>query len=92
MAYSRTFFRDRIVLNNDLKSRIKLDTTPIGSTSGITYTGVRIGASPRDLSFWGRGVATAWNVSIEPDEMTRRQIDLSGLSAIEIEVGYEAFL
>jgi len=60
--------------------------------TGITYTGVRIGNSPRDLSFWGRGVATTWTVSIEPDEMTRRQIDLAGLSAIEIEIGYEAFL
>jgi hypothetical protein len=60
--------------------------------SGIAYTGVRIGARPRDLSFWGRGVATTWNVSIEPDEMTRRQIDLSALSAIELEIGYEAFL
>jgi len=60
--------------------------------TGLTYTGVRIGNSPQDLSFWGRGVATMWQVSIEPDEMTRRQIDLSGLSAIEIEIGYEAFL
>src|SRR5262249_6881605 len=32
MAYSRTFFRDRIVLNNDLKTRTKLDTLPMGST------------------------------------------------------------
>jgi len=60
--------------------------------TGLTYTGVGIGNSPQDLSFWGRGVATMWQVSIEPDEMTRRQIDLSGLSAIEIEIGYEAFL
>ena len=31
MAYSFVFFRDRIVLNNDLKQRIKLDSTPLGS-------------------------------------------------------------
>jgi hypothetical protein len=37
-------------------------------------------------------VATAWHVSIEPDEMPWRQIDLSGLSAIAIEIGYEAFV
>ena len=60
--------------------------------SGITFTGVRIGANPDELSFWGRGVAATWNISIEPDEMGRRQIDLSGLSSIEIEIGYEAFL
>jgi len=32
MVYSRTFFRDRIVLNNDFKSRIKLETAPLGTT------------------------------------------------------------
>ena len=31
MEYSFVFFRDRIVLNNDLKSRIKLESTPPGS-------------------------------------------------------------
>ena len=60
--------------------------------TGLTYTGVQIGTNPSELSFWGRGVATAWHVAIEPDEMARRQIDLSGLSAIQIEIGYEAFL
>ena len=32
MAYSFVFFRDRIVLNNDLKQRMELDSTPLGST------------------------------------------------------------
>ena len=32
MPYSRTFCRDRIVLNNDFKNRTKLDTIPRGTT------------------------------------------------------------
>ena len=31
-------------------------------------------------------------VFIEPDEMTRRDVDLNGLTAIELEIGYDAFL
>jgi hypothetical protein len=81
--------RDGSTVSLILKPRPSVVQT---AKTGITYTGVRIGDSPDDLSFWGRGVATTWNVSIEPDEMTRRQIDLSGLSAIEFEIGYEAFL
>lgn len=60
--------------------------------TGLTYTGIRIGSDPRDLSFWGRRVTTAWSVLIEPDEIARRQVDLSGLSAFEFEIGYKSFL
>lgn len=81
--------RDETTMSLILRPRPTVVQT---AKTGLTYTGVRIGTSPRDLGFWGRGVATTWNVSIEPDEMARRQIDLSGLSAIEIEIGYEAFL
>lgn len=81
--------RDDSVASLLLQPRLTVVQT---AKTGLTYTGVRIGTSPSDLSFWGRGVATAWLVSIEPDEMTRRAIDLSDLSTIEIEIGYEAFL
>jgi hypothetical protein len=81
--------RDGSVAGQILKPRTTVVQT---AKTGITFTGVRIGANPDELSFWGRGVATTWNIAIEPDEMTRRQIDLSGLSSIEIEIGYEAFL
>ena len=84
-----TLKRDGTVAGLILKPRVTVVQT---AKSGITFTGVRIGANPDELSFWGRGVATTWNISIEPDEMTSRQIDLAGLSAIEIEIGYEAFL
>lgn len=81
--------RDGSIAGLILKPRVTVVQT---AKSGITFTGVRIGSSPQELSFWGRGVATSWTISIEPDEMQRRQIDLAGLSAIEIEIGYEAFL
>jgi hypothetical protein len=60
--------------------------------TSLAFTGTRIGNDPEDLSFWGRGVAAAWRVTIEPDEMTRREVDLAELTAIELEIGYEAFL
>jgi hypothetical protein len=37
-------------------------------------------------------MATTWRVTLEAEEMTRRRVDLSGLTAIEIEIGYDAFL
>ncbi len=60
--------------------------TPLG------YSGAGIGQDPSELSFWGRGVASRWRLRIEPDEMTRRGVDLSGLSQIQLEIGYQAFL
>jgi hypothetical protein len=59
---------------------------------GDVFAGAHVGDNPDDLSFWGRGMATTWQVTIEAEEMTRRQVDLSGLTAIDIEIGYDAFL
>jgi hypothetical protein len=56
------------------------------------FGGSASGNSPIDLSFWGRGVITSWNIYIEKDEITRKQVDLSQLSKIEIEIGYKSFL
>jgi hypothetical protein len=60
--------------------------------TGDVFSGARFADGPDDLSFWGRGMATTWRITIEPDEMTRRQIDLSGLTAVDIGIGYDAFL
>src|SRR5262249_23929485 len=60
--------------------------------AGEVFAGGHVGDDPDDLSFWGRGMATTWRVTIEAEEMTRRQVDLSGLTAIDIEIGYDAFL
>lgn len=60
--------------------------------AGDVFAGAHVGDDPDDLSFWGRGMATTWRVTIEAEEMTRRQVDLSGLTAIDIELGYDAFL
>lgn len=56
------------------------------------FTGAHLGDDPESLNFWGRGVATTWRVTIEAEEMSRRQVDLSGLSSIDLEIGYTAFL
>jgi hypothetical protein len=60
--------------------------------AGDVFAGAQVGDGPDELSFWGRGVATTWQVTIESEEMTRRKVDLSALTAIDIEVGYGAFL
>jgi hypothetical protein len=60
--------------------------------AGNVFAGAHAGDDPDDLSFWGRGVATTWRVTIEAEEMTRRQINLAGLTAIDLEIGYDAFL
>ena len=83
--------RDGSTVDRLLRPRFTIIQTAKTGLNG-THIGVALGDSPRDLSFWGRGVATTWSVSIEPDEMVQREIDLSALSAIEVEIGYEAFL
>jgi hypothetical protein len=60
--------------------------------TGDVFAGAHAGDDPDDLSFWGRGMATTWRVTIEAEEMTRHQVDLAGLTAIDIEIGYDAFL
>jgi hypothetical protein len=60
--------------------------------TGDVFSGTHVADDPDDLSFWGRGMATTWRITIEPEEMTDRQIDLSGLTAVDIEIGYDAFL
>lgn len=60
--------------------------------TGDVFSGTHVADDPDELSFWGRGMATTWRITIEPEEMTRRQIDLSGLTAVDIEIGYDAFL
>jgi hypothetical protein len=83
--------RDGSTVSRLLRPRFTVIQTAKAGISG-THTGIKAADNPSVLSFWGRGIATTWNVSIEPDEMTLRQIDLSALSAIEVEIGYEAFL
>lgn len=61
------------------------------SQSALTYTGNTIGTNPSTLGFWGRGVAAGWTISIEAEEIASKQIDLTGLTRIEVEVEYDAF-
>jgi hypothetical protein len=44
----------------------------------------------RPIDFWRRSVATDWTLSIEPDDVTQRKIDLSGLRKIDVALTYIA--
>ena len=43
--------------------------------------------APRSIAFWGRGVATRWRITISD-----ANVDLSGLTEIQVGIGYTAFL
>jgi hypothetical protein len=43
--------------------------------------------APRTVAFWGRGVATTWRLTVEDPT-----VDLSTVSAIQVGIGYVAFL
>jgi hypothetical protein len=40
------------------------------------------------LAFWGRSPAARWRLFIEPEVMSRSNVDLSGLSGIEVAISY----
>lgn len=61
------------------------------SQSALAYTGGVVGLSPKELDFWGRGVAAGWMVFVEAEEIASKQINLSGLTKIEVELSYDAF-
>lgn len=42
-----------------------------------------------ELAFWGRGAATTWTLTISVD--AENSLDLSGLSYIELELGYRTW-
>jgi hypothetical protein len=56
-----------------------------------TFTGAVIGTDPRTLGFLGRGVASTWTIFVEAEELARKNVDLSGLTRIEVEIEYNAF-
>jgi hypothetical protein len=62
------------------------------AVSPLEFRGGVTGSDPQTLAFWGRGLATAWHLLIEPDEIASGQVDLSGVSKIEVQIGYAAFL
>jgi hypothetical protein len=47
--------------------------------------------APQSLSFWGRGVAGLWNLYIPQSELDLNSPNLTGLSEIQIWVGYQFF-
>jgi hypothetical protein len=66
--------------------------TALSARDPPNFGGETLGDSPKELSFWGRGVATSWHIYIEQDEIASKQIDLSQLSKIEVSISYRSFL
>lgn len=44
--------------------------------------------APRSLAYWGRGVGGDWQVSIPPEQFTSG-LDLSGLTEVQLWIGYQ---
>jgi hypothetical protein len=66
------------------------------STSSLQLAGVNFVSdtpltAPQALSFWGRGVAGLWGLSIPQSEFDLHHPDLTGLSEIQVFVGYQFF-
>lgn len=45
---------------------------------------------PLHATFWGRSPAARWRLFIEPEVLTRSNVDLSGVSEIQIAVAYQS--
>ena len=63
----------------------------IAKIEPIQIPGNQVG-DPQELEFWGKGVAASWYLYIEPSELTNNQVDLSGLTEIQVWIGYQSFL
>ena len=63
----------------------------IAKIEPLQIRGNQVG-DPQELEFWGKGVAASWYLYIEPTELTNNQVDLSGLTEIQVWIGYQSFL
>jgi hypothetical protein len=69
--------RDGMIVHAVLKPRsgvAQSKTEPLQSTGSVG------GGTPEDLSvgFWRKGVAVGWHLYIEPEELARNVVDLTG--------------
>lgn len=91
-----------VVEHSGRYTQIKRDGSQIDVTLGprpavvqaAKTTGQYSGSQSGDfnsLPFWGRGVASTWHLYVESAEMTQKSVDLSGLTEIDIAIGYNAF-
>lgn len=82
-----------------------VDTQPLQAHSAIEiapYTPLQPGGvqltpgnpltTPQVLSFWGRGVAGGWSLTLEAQDNNRNVVNLSTLSQIQVWIVYQAFL
>lgn len=87
---------DWVVRTGDTKAEPKhafgrrRNTATLASTDGELFArDVFARANTSPAAFWGRGLQTAWRLSLEA---TRNGIDLSGLKRIRLALPYTAFL
>jgi hypothetical protein len=82
-----------------------VDTLPLQAHSAIEitpYTPLQPGGvqltpgnpltTPQMLSFWGRGVAGSWSLTLEAQENNPNAVNLSTLSQIQVWIVYQGFL
>ncbi|MGB7963498.1 MAG: hypothetical protein WCF12_11155, partial [Propionicimonas sp.] len=45
--------------------------------------------APRSLAYWGRGIGGTWELSIRDDQFTNTLLDLSGVTWVQVWIGYQ---
>ncbi|KAB8140042.1 hypothetical protein F8S13_25545 [Chloroflexia bacterium SDU3-3] len=87
-SFAEKRLSDGAAVNMLLRPRVAVVPASQGA---LAYTGSVTGLSPKELDFWGRGVAAGWMLLVEAEEIASKQIDLSALTKIEVELSYDAF-
>lgn len=83
--------RNEIDINVVLKPR---KAVALAKTKPLQDTSLTIGGAvtPDTIGFWGRGVVTNWLIQIEEDELRQSEVDLTGLTEIQVWIQYKSFL
>lgn len=62
-------------------------TTPLQADEGLGFDPPL--TAPRSLAFWGRGIGGEWEVTIPESQFASGRLDLSGLTQIQVWIGYQ---
>jgi hypothetical protein len=64
-------------------TRLQITGTPVSNG---------MGGELNSVSFWGRGLGGEWEISIQQDDRIADNVDLSGLTEIQIWIATQAFI
>lgn len=80
------------ILRQDGSSVETFDPPRRATLQGVTApaTGSDTNAESLTAKYWGRSPIAEWELWIEPDVITSNSLDLSGLTGIEMRIGYRA--